>query len=112
MPHVVTQACCGDASCVYACPVNCIHPTPEEPGFGTSEMLYIDPSTCVDCGACVSACPVSAIVPGHRLPDEQARFADINAAHFDGPDGGTNVSATVYVPMCAYARACAYASVR
>ncbi|MCF3940546.1 4Fe-4S binding protein [Gordonia tangerina] len=85
MPHVVTQACCGDASCVYACPVNCIHPTPEEPGFGTSEMLYIDPSTCVDCGACVSACPVSAIVPGHRLPDEQARFADINAAHFDGP---------------------------
>ncbi|MEE3849110.1 4Fe-4S binding protein [Gordonia sp. LSe1-13] len=83
MPHVVTQACCGDASCVYACPVNCIHPTPEEPGFGTSEMLYIDPATCVDCGACVSACPVGAIVPGHRLPDEQARFADINAAHFE-----------------------------
>ncbi|RPA10284.1 4Fe-4S binding protein [Gordonia sp. OPL2] len=83
MPHVVTQACCGDASCVYACPVNCIHPTPEEPGFGTSEMLYIDPSTCVDCGACVSACPVGAIVPGHRLDEQQSRFADINAAHFD-----------------------------
>ncbi|MFW0786881.1 4Fe-4S binding protein [Gordonia sp. CPCC 206044] len=83
MPHVVTQACCGDASCVYACPVNCIHPTPEEPGFGTSEMLYIDPSTCVDCGACVSACPVGAIVPGHRLPDDQARFTDVNAAHYD-----------------------------
>lgn len=83
MPHVVTQACCGDASCVYACPVNCIHPTPEEPDFGISEMLYIDPATCVDCGACVSACPVGAIVPGHRLPENQARFADINAAHFD-----------------------------
>ncbi|MGC4962474.1 4Fe-4S binding protein [Gordonia sp. DT101] len=88
MPHVVTQACCGDASCVYACPVNCIHPTPEEPGFGTSEMLYIDPSTCVDCGACVSACPVGAIVPGHRLTDEQARFVDVNAAHFDPTGDG------------------------
>ncbi|GAB91589.1 4Fe-4S binding protein [Gordonia rhizosphera] len=82
MPHVVTQACCGDASCVYACPVNCIHPTPDEPDFGVAEMLYIDPSTCVDCGACVSACPVGAIVPGHRLPDDQARFADINAGHY------------------------------
>ncbi|MXP22865.1 4Fe-4S dicluster domain-containing protein [Gordonia sp. HNM0687] len=89
MPHVVTQACCGDASCVYACPVNCIHPTPSEPDFGTSEMLYIDPSTCVDCGACVSACPVGAIMPGHRLPEDQARFADINAAHFDPATSGT-----------------------
>ncbi|MCH5641928.1 MULTISPECIES: 4Fe-4S binding protein [unclassified Gordonia (in: high G+C Gram-positive bacteria)] len=85
MPHVVTQACCGDASCVYACPVNCIHPTPEEPDFGIAEMLYIDPSTCVDCGACVSACPVGAIVPGHRLPEGQERFADINAAAYADP---------------------------
>lgn len=82
MPHVVTQACCGDASCVYACPVNCIHPTPDEPGFGTAEMLYIDPQTCVDCGACVSACPVGAISPAHRLGSGQERFADINAGHY------------------------------
>ncbi|GAA1481510.1 FAD-dependent oxidoreductase [Gordonia sinesedis] len=82
MPHVVTQACCGDASCVYACPVNCIHPTPDEPGFGTAEMLYIDPSTCVDCGACVTACPVGAIVPGHRLPAGQERFTDVNASMY------------------------------
>jgi len=82
MPHVVTQACCGDASCVYACPVNCIHPTPDEPDFGTAEMLYIDPSTCVDCGACVTACPVGAIVPGHRLPEDQRRFTEVNAAQY------------------------------
>ncbi|MGO3328039.1 FAD-dependent oxidoreductase [Gordonia sp. (in: high G+C Gram-positive bacteria)] len=82
MPHVITQACCGDASCVYACPVNCIHPTPDEPDFGIAEMLYVDPATCVDCGACVSACPVGAIVPGHRLPDASERFADVNAAHY------------------------------
>ena len=53
-------------------------------------MLYIDPSTCVDCGACVSACPVNAIVPGHRLPDTAARFADINAGHY--PDAGPDTA--------------------
>ena len=92
MPHVVTQSCCGDASCVYACPVNCIHPTPDEPGFATSEMLYIDPTTCVDCGACVSACPVGAIVPSHRIPLGQERFADINALAYaaDGQLGLTD----------------------
>ena len=88
MPHVVTQACCGDASCVYACPVNCIHPTPEEPDFGIAEMLYIDPATCVDCGACVSACPVGAIVPGHRLPAGQERFVEVNAAQYHDPADG------------------------
>jgi ferredoxin--NADP+ reductase len=82
MPHVVTQSCCGDASCVYACPVNCIHPTPDEPDFLTSDMLYIDPVACVDCGACVSACPVDAIVPHDRLPESQQPFVPINAAFY------------------------------
>ncbi len=50
MPHAVTQSCVGDGSCVYACPVNCIQPTPDDPAFELAEMLYIDPSTCVDCG--------------------------------------------------------------
>ncbi len=91
MPHVITQACCGDASCVYACPVNCIHPTPDEPDFGTAEMLYIDPATCVDCGACVTACPVGAIAPGHRLTDEQQRFAQVNAAQYDADLFATDI---------------------
>lgn len=78
MPHVVTQACCADASCVYACPVNCIHPTPDEPDFATAEMVYIDPASCVDCGACVSACPVGAIVPGDRVPEDQLPFVAMN----------------------------------
>ncbi|GAA4680281.1 FAD-dependent oxidoreductase [Gordonia humi] len=65
--------------------MNCIHPTPDEPDFGVAEMLYIDPSTCVDCGACVSACPVGAIVPGHRLADAAERFVDVNAAHYGIP---------------------------
>ncbi|WP_099224597.1 FAD-dependent oxidoreductase [Mycobacterium persicum] len=82
MPHVITQSCCNDASCVFACPVNCIHPSPDEPGFATSEMLYIDPVACVDCGACVSACPVGAISPDSRLQSRQLPFVEINASYY------------------------------
>jgi ferredoxin--NADP+ reductase len=82
MPHVITQSCCNDGSCVFACPVNCIHPTPDEPGFATSEMLYIDPVACVDCGACVSACPVGAIAPEARLEPRQLPFVEINASFY------------------------------
>jgi ferredoxin/flavodoxin---NADP+ reductase len=83
MPHVITQSCCSDGSCVYACPVNCIHPSPDEPGFATSDMLYIDPVACVDCGACVSACPVGAIAPDTRLTPEQRPFIALNALFYD-----------------------------
>ncbi len=82
MPHVITQSCCNDGSCVFACPVNCIHPTPDEPGFATSEMLHIDPVACVDCGACVSACPVGAIAPDTRLDAKQLPFVEINASFY------------------------------
>jgi ferredoxin/flavodoxin---NADP+ reductase len=87
MPHVVTQSCCSDGSCVYACPVNCIHPSPDEPGFATAEMLYIDPAACVDCGACVSACPVGAIAPDTRLDPNQLPFVALNAAYYPEPEG-------------------------
>jgi len=79
MPHVVTQPCCNDGSCVFACPVNAIQPTPDSPDFGLAEMLYIDPKTCVDCGACVSACPVGAIKPKIALNARERRFIDVNA---------------------------------
>ncbi|MDP3968108.1 MAG: FAD-dependent oxidoreductase [Nocardioides sp.] len=85
MTHVVTRSCCADASCVFACPVNCIHPTPDEPDFGTAEMLYVDPVACVDCGACVSACPVGAIKPHTALTSAELPFLDINAAFHDPP---------------------------
>ncbi|WP_027500859.1 FAD-dependent oxidoreductase [Rhodococcus sp. UNC363MFTsu5.1] len=85
MPHVVTQSCCSDASCVYACPVNCIHPTPDEPDFLTAEMLHIDPASCVDCGACISACPVDAIVPHSKLSESQQPFLTINADFYKEP---------------------------
>lgn len=82
MPHVITQSCCSDGSCVYACPVNCIHPSPDEPGFASAEMLYIDPVACVDCGACVTACPVGAIAPDTKLTEDQLPFIPLNAAYY------------------------------
>ncbi|WP_440714219.1 FAD-dependent oxidoreductase [Gordonia sp. FQ] len=94
MPHVITQSCCSDASCVYACPVNCIHPSPDEPGFATAEMLYIDPVSCVDCGACVSACPVGAIVPQAKLRPEQLPFVSLNAAFYPDRPAGERVPPT------------------
>lgn len=85
MPHVITQSCCSDASCVYACPVNCIHPTPDEPDFHTAQMLYVDPVECVDCGACVTACPVDAIKPHTKLTAAEDVFATLNADFYATP---------------------------
>lgn len=85
MPYVITQHCCNDASCVPVCPTNCIHPTPDEPGYGTAEMLYIDPEGCIECGACLDACPVGAIEPDYDLPDGSLPFLELNAAYYDAP---------------------------
>ncbi|RYF48356.1 MAG: 4Fe-4S dicluster domain-containing protein, partial [Comamonadaceae bacterium] len=82
MSFVVTQPCCNDASCVPVCPVNCIRPTPDDPEFRTTEMLYIDPQTCIDCGACMEACPVEAIHHEDELPEHQSRYREINAEYF------------------------------
>ncbi|WP_299573787.1 ferredoxin family protein, partial [uncultured Williamsia sp.] len=82
MAHVITQPCCNDASCIAVCPVNCIHPTPDEPEFLTAEMLYIDPDTCIDCGACIDECPVEAIFPDDQLDEKGERYLQINADYY------------------------------
>ncbi|MEV0247572.1 FAD-dependent oxidoreductase [Nocardia sp. NPDC050712] len=84
MAHIITGSCCSDARCVAACPLDCIHPRPDEPGFATAEMLHIDPATCIDCGACADACPVDAIVPLSKLPLAEQHYATINSDHFAG----------------------------
>ncbi|MFF3838826.1 FAD-dependent oxidoreductase [Streptomyces sp. NPDC001930] len=82
MTYAITQTCCNDATCVAVCPVNCIHPTPEEPDFGTTEMLYVDPRACIDCGACADACPVDAIFPADRLTGRLREYEAVNAAYY------------------------------
>ncbi|MFD4233176.1 FAD-dependent oxidoreductase [Streptomyces sp. NPDC058542] len=86
MTYAITQTCCNDATCVAVCPVNCIHPTPEERAFGSTEMLHIDPRACIDCGACADACPVDAIFPVDSLSAGQREYADINAAYYEGDE--------------------------
>jgi ferredoxin--NADP+ reductase len=82
MTYVITNGCCSDASCIPVCPVQCIRPRPGDPDFTTTEQLYIDPATCIDCGACMDECPVEAIHPQWDVPDELSGYLDINAAHF------------------------------
>ena len=97
MPYVITQSCCSDAGCVSVCPVNCIHPTPEERGFGTSDILHIDPQACIDCGACADACPVNAIYPADRLGERDKIFIDINADYYkNNPDISSGWTDVVY----------------
>jgi NAD-dependent dihydropyrimidine dehydrogenase PreA subunit len=82
--YVINEPCIGekDTSCVDVCPVDCIHPTPEEPGFAEAEQLYIDPEECIDCDACVEACPVDAITPEDQVPAEWVGYIEKNAAYF------------------------------
>ena len=82
MAYVIAEPCIGqkDNSCVEVCPVDCIHPTPDEPDYDAVEQLYIDPDECIDCDACVEACPVDACFAEDQLPDEWAKYTEINAA--------------------------------
>ncbi|WP_418002834.1 FAD-dependent oxidoreductase [Mycobacterium sp. PDNC021] len=86
MTHLITRSCCNDASCVAVCPVNCIHPTPSEPEFGSAEMLYIDPATCIDCGQCIDECPVSAIVRDDEMSPRDWPYLTINADYYRDHD--------------------------
>jgi ferredoxin len=83
--YVISEPCIGtkDSSCVEVCPVDCIHPTPDEDGFAEAEQLYIDPAECIDCDACVEACPVDAITPEDQVPQEWHRYIEINAAYYE-----------------------------
>lgn len=84
MAYVIAEPCIGqkDASCTEVCPVDCIHPTPDEPEFETVKQLFIDPEECIDCDACVEACPVDAIFAEDQIPDEWESFVALNAAHY------------------------------
>lgn len=84
MAYGITQPCIGikDAACVEVCPVDCIHPRKDEPGFAVAEMLFIDPEVCIHCGFCVDACPVGAIFPDDDVPKQWHEYIEMNALHF------------------------------
>jgi NAD-dependent dihydropyrimidine dehydrogenase PreA subunit len=74
---VITAACvdCKDASCVEACPVDCI--------YEGRRTFYIHPGECIGCGACESVCPVEAIWRDDVVPESLAVFVDDNARFFE-----------------------------
>jgi ferredoxin len=82
--YVITEPCIDvkDLTCVEVCPVDCIHPTEEDPDFEDHRQLYIDPDECIDCDACVEVCPVDAIFPEDQVPAEWAKFTEINAQYY------------------------------
>lgn len=85
MAHVIAEPCIGtkDASCVEVCPVDCIHPTPDEPDYDKVDQLFIDPEECIDCDACVEACPVDATMAEDDVPAQWEAFKEINRAYFE-----------------------------
>ena len=84
MTYVIAEPCIGtkDLSCIEVCPVDCIHPTQDEPGFDDEPMLYIDPEECIDCDACVEACPVDACFAEDQLPEEWLDYTQRNIDYY------------------------------
>jgi ferredoxin len=73
MTYIVTEHClkCKYTDCAEVCPVEAFHEGPE--------MLYINPSTCIDCNLCVAECPVEAIYSEEELPKKYENWTKINA---------------------------------
>ena len=82
MAYVITNTCTKDNHCIDSCPVNCIHPTPDEPGYAEAEQLYVNPGECIDCGACIPVCPTTSIYVLEELPGDLAEFIDKNSAYY------------------------------
>jgi ferredoxin len=79
--YIITDPCIEtkDTACVDACPVDCIHPTKNDPEFVKATMLYINPDECIDCGACLPACPVAAIYDSEAsVPPSQQDLIEAN----------------------------------
>ncbi|MFN8217771.1 MAG: ferredoxin family protein [Solirubrobacterales bacterium] len=84
MTYVIVEPCIDskDTSCVEVCPVDCIHPTPQEEGFEEAAHLYIDPGECIDCNACLQACPVEACLQEEDVPEKWHSYIAINREYF------------------------------
>ena len=85
MTYVICEPCIDvkDTACVDVCPVDCIHPTPDNEEFFEEEVqLFIDPEECIDCGVCEPECHVEAIYAEDDVPEEWESFTEKNADFF------------------------------
>ena len=78
MAYVITGKCLGEryGACVAVCPAECMHYGDHE---GT-QMMIINPDTCIDCGACKPECPIDAIVDSE---DQSPAWHDFAAKAVD-----------------------------
>lgn len=85
MTYVITEPCVGDknAACVDVCPVDCIHPTADEPGYDEAPHLFIHPTECIDCNACLEACPVEAVYRAAEVPPAWMAYAEHAVSFYD-----------------------------
>ncbi len=85
MAYVITEPCINvkDAACVEVCPMDCIHPMKDEPGYKNALQLFINPDECIDCGACEPECPVGAIYPDSDVPPEYEAYIEKNRLAFE-----------------------------
>ncbi len=96
MTYVIAEPCIStkDTSCVDVCPVDCIHPAPDEEHHDEATILYIDPAECIDCDACVEACPVDATLAEDDVPAQWEVFTEINRVYFEqGHEAGERMVA-------------------
>ncbi len=84
MAYIIVEPCVGvkDAACVEGCPVDCIHPGPNEADFEKVQQLFINPDECIDCAACEPVCPVTAIFEQSAIPADQKKYIKIHADFF------------------------------
>ena len=89
MAFVICKPCIGvkDSACVTICPVDCIHPTPDESGFAAADQLFINPGECIHCGLCVDECPVKAIFAEEDVPAEWQEFIEKNRQYYVAATG-------------------------
>jgi ferredoxin len=73
MAYVVCEPCrdCKYTDCVVVCPCDCF--------YQDEQMLYINPSECIDCEACVPECPVEAIYQENNVPEKWIGCIQLNA---------------------------------
>ncbi len=89
MTYIVTENCveCKFTDCVEVCPVDCFYQAAENP-----TMLFIHPDECIDCGACEPECPVAAIFAEEDVPEDMAKYYDMNVKESTADDA-VNITA-------------------
>ena len=75
MTYAIAGSCTKDTDCLDVCPVDAIHPNPNDPAFTEAGQLHINADTCIACGSCFRVCTGGAVF----LRDESNRPASMPA---------------------------------